>query len=315
MSHIYKEALKQAWTCAWGHESTDPLEKLISPAYERISRRTGAHKSFTELKQELTTVRQAFPDMTTEVTGILADGDQIAVYWETTGTHSEELHGVPPTYKPVRTWGSNLLTLDEDGLIRKDIVTWDSTEILSALGVSALEDTPIVDTETTEDMLAGDAPPEVMKGFNRQFVTGATVVTTMDGEEPRGLAVNAYCSVSLDPALVLVCVQKSSSTYPALFSSTHLGINILSTQQRDVIGTFAKKMPNKFEHVDWHAAPSGSPLLDGSSASLEAEIRQRFQAKTHTIFICRVRHAEVGEDEPMIYKSGQFYNSEKLLEL
>lgn len=58
---------------------------------------------------------------------------------------------------------------------------------------------------------------------------------------PRALAVNAYCSVSLEPPLVLVCLQKTSSTYPALFSSTHLGINVLGAGQRATVGVFARQ--------------------------------------------------------------------------
>ena len=103
--------------------------------------------------------------------------------------------------------------------------------------------------------------------FNRKFVTGVTVVTTTDaGGRPRGLAVNAYTSVSLDPPLVLVCVQKSSWTHPALFESRHLGVNILANTQRHVVERFSSKVSDKFAGLDWHAGPAGSPLLDGSAA-------------------------------------------------
>ena len=68
------------------------------------------------------------------------------------------------------------------------------------------------------DNLSGTLSADALKGFNRQFITGVTVVTTMDADRvPRGLAVNSYASISLEPPLVLVCVQKTSSTYPALF--------------------------------------------------------------------------------------------------
>ena len=154
-----------------------------------------------------------------------------------------------------------------------------------------------------------------MKGFNRQFVTGVTVVTTKENGVPKGLAVNAYASVSLEPPLVMVCIQKTSSTYPALFASSHLGINILSNEQKPTLSTFASKSADKFAEINWHAGPHGSPLIDGSSAALEAEIRERFQAKTHTVFICRVRHAEVSETAPMVYQAGRFFDSEGLSQL
>jgi flavin reductase (DIM6/NTAB) family NADH-FMN oxidoreductase RutF len=110
-------------------------------------------------------------------------------------------------------------------------------------------------------------------------------------------------------------VQKTSSTYATLFASTHLGINILSADQLDTVGRFSRSGADKFDGLAWHAGPAGSPLIDNSAAALEAEIRERFQAKTHTIFVCRVRHAEIGDDDPMIYRAGKFFHSADLRSL
>ena len=170
-------------------------------------------------------------------------------------------------------------------------------------------------TGSTSSPLVDEPDPELLKGFNRQFVTGVTVVSTRDGDTPRGLAVNAYCSISLDPPLIMVCIQRTSSPWPALFTATHLGVNVLSRTQRSVVAVFASKDPDKFARVEWRPGPFGSPLIPGSAAMLEAEIRERFQAKTHTIFICRVRHAEVGAEAPMIYKAGRFFDGGRLTEL
>lgn len=162
---------------------------------------------------------------------------------------------------------------------------------------------------------AGEPDLDALKGFNRQFVTGVTVVSTIDDGKARGLAVNAYCSVSFDPPLVMVCIQRTSSTWPALFAATHLGVNVLSNQQQQVVSVFAGKHPDKFSQIEWTPGPHGSPLIPGSAAMLEAEIRERFQAKTHTIFLCRVRHAEVADLAPMVYKAGRFYDGADLTEL
>ena len=167
-------------------------------------------------------------------------------------------------------------------------------------------------TETIEAAVQNDPDPELMKGFNRQFITGVTVVTTNDGDQPKGLAVNAYASISVDPPLVMVCVQRTSSTYPALFKATHLGINILSNEQKNVVSVFAGKADDKFASTNWEPGPHGSPLINGSAAMLEAEIRERFQSKTHTVLICRVRHADVGDSAPMVYAAGKFYDGAEL---
>jgi len=149
---------------------------------------------------------------------------------------------------------------------------------------------------------------DTMKQVNRQFVSGVTVVTTMDDERPRGLAVNAFSSISLDPPTVMVAVQRTSSTHDCLFRATHLAINILSTDQLDVVGVFATKSDDKFAGLDWEPGPSGSPLIARSCAQMEVEIRERLQASTHTLFVCRVLHATVSDRHPMVYSAGKFFD-------
>ena len=157
---------------------------------------------------------------------------------------------------------------------------------------------------------------DLMKQVNRQFVTGVTVVTAMDGETPRGLAVNAFSSISLEPPTVMVCVQHTSSTHDTLFRATHLAINILSTDQLAVAATFASKATDKFATLDWEPGPhGGAPLLPGSSAQMEVEIRERLRASTHSVLICRVVHAAVTDRAPMVYSAGKFFDSNELRSL
>jgi steroid delta-isomerase-like uncharacterized protein len=304
--------ITDVWAASWDRGEVEALDSLVTEDYVRVSKASGNEAGLAELKQEILAVREGFPDLTTTIDNFVLDGDTAAIFWTTKGTHTRPFHGVPATHRQVETRGSNVLELRE-GRIARETVTWDGSELLCSLGIRSLADAAVpVPEDLVVDTLSGEPDPEVMKGFNRQFVTGVTVVTTQDGGVPKGLAVNAYSSVSLEPPLVMVCVQKTSSTYPALFASTHLGINILSNAQKGTVSTFASKTADKFAEIAWHEGPNGSPLIDGSSAALEAEIRERFQAKTHTIFICRVRHAEVSETEPMVYKAGRFYDSEKL---
>lgn len=315
MQQNHRIEIEQAWESAWNQGEVDCLDAIVADDYVRVSNSSGSTVGLAEIKDEIRSVRKAFPDLNTTIDEFITEGDKAVIFWTSRGTHTEALKDAPATGKSVVSRGSNVLDL-VDGRIVQESVTWDSSGILADLGVkslSAINDS--THTDLVVDDLSGEPDQEMMKGFNRKFVTGVTVVTTKDGDQPRGLAVNAYCSVSIEPPLVMVCVQKTSSTYPTLFKADHLGINILSTGQRETVGTFASKTADKFADLDWHAGPSGSPLIDGSSAALEAEIKERFQAKTHTIFICRVRHAEVTEAEPMVYKAGKFFDSEELAPL
>lgn len=176
-----------------------------------------------------------------------------------------------------------------------------------------------MDTSADEGVPVTSSPTalgaDLMKQVNRQFVTGVTVVTVMDGDVPKGLAVNAFASISLEPPTVMVCVQRTSSTHDCLFRAGHLAINILSTDQLDVVQRFAVKSADKFAGLDWRPGPFGSPFLDRSSAQMEVQIRERLQASTHTVFICRVVDAQVTDRSPMVYSAGQFFDSGALTPL
>ena len=312
-----KARVREAWHEAWDNGHVDALDAVLAPGYRRVSHGSGASLSAAEYKEQILATRRAFPDLTTSIDRMVADGDQLAIFWRSTGTHRDELLGVPSTNRTVTTYGSNLCTV-VDGRLSGENVTWDTGHLLTALGVSAVGVSAARHDPTsgvTAFTPVGEPDPELLKGFNRQFVTGVTVVSTLDGDKARGLAVNAYCSVSLDPPLIMVCIQRTSSTWPALFTATHLGVNVLSSGQRDVVAVFSSKDPDKFANVDWFPGPHGSPLVRGSAAMLEAEIQERFQAKTHTVFVCRVRHAEVDDAAPMVYKSGRFFDGGDLTEL
>ena len=87
--------------------------------------------------------------------------------------------------------------------------------------------------------------------------------------------------------------------HDSLFRATHLAINILSTDQLDVVGV-ATKADDKFAGLDLGPGPFGSPLIARSSAQMEVEIRERLQTSTHTLFVCRVLHTTVSDRHPNI---------------
>jgi len=315
MQH-FKERIINAWNRAWDHGDVDALDEILHPDYRRESASSGRTMTLAEVKQDILDIRGAFPGLVNTLDELVVEGDRGALFWNSIGTFENDLGEVPATGGRVSTRGSNLLRIRDERILH-ETVTWDRTELLSDVGVpslrAAFEDQP---SDVVVDDLSGDIDIETLKGFNRQFVTGVTVVTTTDREgKPLGLAVNSYASVSLEPPLVLVCVQKTSSTHNALFASSHLGINILSNRQLETVRRFAGKSDDKFGGLEWSSGPFGSPLIGESSASIEAEIKDRYQARTHTLFVARVVHAEVSENPPMIYGAGKFFDGAELTEL
>lgn len=319
MQRFSEELLRSTWAAAWDQGRVDALDDVCCLDYTRRSSGSNAEVSLADFKAEILAIRASFPDLRTTIEEIVIGATSAAVFWTSEGTHENAFLGVPATGRRARTRGSNHLVLS-GGRVKLETVTWDGSELLACLGIRSLRDgaeqaaaSSNAGAATTEDDVGPQPAEETLKQFNRQFVTGVTVVTTLDDSaRPRGLAVNAYASISLEPPLALVCVQKTSSSYPHLFAGDHLGINVLSSAQLDIATVFGRSGPDKFSGVSWHSAPNGSPLIDGSAAALEAEIRDRFQARTHTIFICRIRHAEVAGQDPMIYRAGGFYHSNNL---
>lgn len=122
------------------------------------------------------------------------------------------------------------------------------------------------------------------------FPTGVTIVTTLDEEGvPKGLTSNAVCSVSAEPPLMLVCVDKRSNTLPALRATKKWIVNFLSDGRGDLSNLFASKEPNKFESVSWRPAHNGMPWLHADSLAFAAcETEQEVDAGDHVILIGRV---------------------------
>jgi flavin reductase (DIM6/NTAB) family NADH-FMN oxidoreductase RutF len=122
------------------------------------------------------------------------------------------------------------------------------------------------------------------------FPTGVTVVTTLTGSgQPRGLTSNAVCSVSAEPPLLLVCVDKNSNTLPGLRESKRFVVNYLSAGRGDLSNLFASKEPDKFAHVSWRPAGNGMPWLHTDSiAHAECTITQEIEAGDHYVFLAVV---------------------------
>ncbi len=154
--------------------------------------------------------------------------------------------------------------------------------------------------------------PEKVRQFHRRFATGVTVVTVMEGDEPRGLAVNAFTSVSLEPPVIMVCVNRKASTAPTLQSADHFAVNMLASDQVEIARRFARSGGDKFEGLAWQPGRSGVPLLDGVAAHLEAAVEQRIPAYTHTIYIARVVEAETNPKPPLVYLEGRFIDAATL---
>lgn len=142
------------------------------------------------------------------------------------------------------------------------------------------------------------------------LASGVSVVTSLDAAgEPRGLTATAVCSVSLEPPLVLVSLDRTSTTHAALRASGVYAVNLLSADQRRLAVRFARAEPAKFRDLDHRAGTTGAPLLDDAPGYVDCTVEREVPAGDHTVFIGRVEDARIragGDDRPLVYHLGRY---------
>jgi flavin reductase (DIM6/NTAB) family NADH-FMN oxidoreductase RutF len=142
------------------------------------------------------------------------------------------------------------------------------------------------------------------------FATGVTIITVDLEGEVHGMTANAFTSVSLDPFLVLVCVDHSTRTHAHLHAKKRFGINVLCEDQRSISDFYAN--PNRHEGEAGEAGAQfdrtqhGTPMLRGALAYLECKLHSAEEAGDHTIFIAEVEDVVVREGEPLLFFRGKY---------
>ena len=139
------------------------------------------------------------------------------------------------------------------------------------------------------------------------FPTGVSVVAGMHEDEPIGLAIGSFFSISLSPALVGFCAGKGSSTWPKLRESGRFCVNILGAHQEELCRMFASGERKKFAGVGWDASPLGSPRILDSLAWIDCEIEAVHDAGDHEIVVGAVHDLAVThEGHPLVFFRGGY---------
>jgi flavin reductase (DIM6/NTAB) family NADH-FMN oxidoreductase RutF len=143
------------------------------------------------------------------------------------------------------------------------------------------------------------------------FATGITVITLDSDREVHGMTANAFSSVSLDPMLVLVCVDQKASTHAHLHAKKRFGVNVLAENQRAISEYYAR--PGRtHERAEQEAGATfertehGTPVLRGALAYLECRLHSAEDAGDHTIFIAEVEDVVVRDGKPLLYFGSKY---------
>lgn len=150
-----------------------------------------------------------------------------------------------------------------------------------------------------------------------QFATGVTVVTTLDGDRPAGITVNALTSVSLEPAIVMIALDRRRFIVPLVERLGRYAINVLAEDQQALSDCFAGAdvTPGRdaFCGAAWHLGQTGLPLLDGVIGAMECTVVERFEVGDHLLYVGHVDALAMDETHapPLLYHRKRYLRIER----
>jgi flavin reductase (DIM6/NTAB) family NADH-FMN oxidoreductase RutF len=154
--------------------------------------------------------------------------------------------------------------------------------------------------------------PDEFRAVLGRFASGVTILTARDGQgHDHGMTVSAFCSASLIPPLVLVCIDRSTDMFNILPKSSHFGVNILSESQEALSRRFAELPSGRFDGIGYTRAESGVVFLDDALAHLECRRVDRHEAGDHAVHIGEVEWASCRKDRPLLYYRGGYAQLER----
>ena len=140
-----------------------------------------------------------------------------------------------------------------------------------------------------------------------RFASGVTVVTTRDANGNRhGITVSAFCSVSLEPPLILICIDKYTGSHHAFEENEFFVVNILREDQQYYSEQFASYLLDKFNGIEFFENDNGIPVLKDALVNLECRRVNAHDNGDHTIFVGQIEKATINDGEPLVYFQGNY---------
>lgn len=150
----------------------------------------------------------------------------------------------------------------------------------------------------------------------RYFAAGVSIITSKNSELSAGLTATAVCSVTADPARLVVFINKDVLAATTILKTGALCINLLSAQQEEIAAAFAGMIPNitgadRFKYGTWHTLKTGAPALHDAAANFDCKVIKVYNESTHYAFLCEVvAIQENTNSQVLIYLNGKFYKLE-----
>jgi flavin reductase (DIM6/NTAB) family NADH-FMN oxidoreductase RutF len=153
----------------------------------------------------------------------------------------------------------------------------------------------------------GRLDPKIFRDACSLHASGVTVATVRaDDGSLYGMTVTAFTPVSIEPPLILICLNHDCTFIEHFRRSTHFAVNLLTEEQREISATFAFKERDRFEGVAWELSPNGVPLLRGSEATFECQLESVIEAGDHAILLGEVVGVESRGGNPLLYFNREY---------
>ena len=162
-------------------------------------------------------------------------------------------------------------------------------------------------TGTTEATRTTMFDPTRLRQVFGAYPSGVTVVAALVNGLPLGITASSFTSVSLEPALVSVCIARTSATWSALRHAPRLGVSILSAEQESAGRQLGARGADRFAGVSWRATPDRAVLLDGASGWLDVSIDQEVSAGDHDIVVMAVHDLDADHAVgPLVFHASRY---------
>jgi flavin reductase (DIM6/NTAB) family NADH-FMN oxidoreductase RutF len=144
---------------------------------------------------------------------------------------------------------------------------------------------------------------DALKDVYARWATGVTVVTARAGDRVHGMTVSAFTGISLEPPLVLVCIDRTSSTQPVIAEGGVFAVNILTREQEPLARRFASDgaEDRRFLDLEFETGETGAPLIAGSVASLDCRLETAHEAGDHIIYVGEVVGLKLSDGDPLLF--------------
>lgn len=171
---------------------------------------------------------------------------------------------------------------------------------------------PDLDLHLHVDLASHSMDPDTFRAVLGRFASGVTVVTARIGEGDYGMTVSSFCSLSLEPPLVLACIDRVAEMHDLLQPDLRIVVNILSAKQEALSRRFSEEHSSRrFDGVGFTRDPHGNVILDDVLAWLECRVDRRLDGGDHVMIVAEVEHATARDVRPLLYYRGGYAELER----